>query len=152
MDPLIIPIVAILMPLLLVPTIMTMKHRMKQREWEHLERMRAMNGPQPLTRLGNWVGAGGVAAIGAGVPIAAMLGALVTTVSYRDIPYDGVPVPAIAWGCAVLVSLGGFGTSLLLATMQARLQRQLDSVAAAEIRAEKPVFDPDTFDVVGTRG
>jgi hypothetical protein len=151
-DPLIIPIVGILMPLLLVPTILMMKHRQKQREWEHLERMRAMNGPQPLTRLGNWVGAGGVAAIGAGVPIASVLAALVTTLTWRTMPFEETPVPPVAWACALLISLGGFGTSLLLALMQSRTQRQLDSAAAAELRAEKPVFDPDTFDVVGTRG
>ncbi len=152
MDPLIIPIVAILMPLLLVPTILTMKHRHKRREWEHMERMRALNGPQPLTRMGNWVGGGGVAAIGAGVPVAAVLAALATTLSYRVMPYEEIPVPAVAWGCAVVISLAGLGTSLLLALLQARTQRHLDAAAVAELRAEKPVFDPDTFDVVGTRG
>lgn len=152
MDPLIIPVLAILMPLLLVPTILTMKHRHRRREWEHMERMRALNGPQPLTRMGNWVGGGGVAAIGAGVPIAAVLAALATTMTWHSMPYEEMPVPAIAWGCAVVISLAGFGASLLLALLQARTQRHLDAAAAAELRAEKPVFDPDTFDVVGTRG
>ena len=48
MDPLIIPIVGILMPLVLVPTVLVLKHRHKRREWEHRERMRAMEGPMPL--------------------------------------------------------------------------------------------------------
>ena len=41
-DPLVIPIVGILMPLLLVPTILVLKYRQARREWEHLERMKAM--------------------------------------------------------------------------------------------------------------
>ena len=63
-DPLIIPIVAILMPLFLVPTVLVLKHRHKRREWEHRERMRAMDGPQPFGRPAGWIGSGGVAAIG----------------------------------------------------------------------------------------
>jgi hypothetical protein len=151
-DPLIIPIIAILMPLVLVPTVLVLKHRYKRREWEHLERMKAMSSSQPLTRLGGWVGAGGVAAIGAGVPIAAVLGALVTTLNWRPSGFDDVPVPAVAWGCAVLISAGGLITSLLLALLQARTQQRIDSAAAADLDHAKPAFDPDTFDVVGSRG
>jgi hypothetical protein len=151
-DPLIIPIVAILMPLVLVPTALVLKHRHKRREWEHLERMKAMSGSQPLTRLGGWIGSGGVAAIGAGVPIAAVLGALVTTLNWRPSTFDDVSVPAIAWGSAVLISAGGLVTSLLLALLQARTQQKLDSAASADLDHAKPAFDPDTFDVVGSRG
>jgi hypothetical protein len=151
-DPLIIPIVAILMPLVLVPTALVLKHRHKRREWEHLERMKAMSGSQPLTRLGGWVGAGGVAAIGAGVPVAAVLGALLTTLNWRPSTFDDVSVPAIAWGSAVLISAGGLLTSLLLALLQARTQQRLDSAALADRDRAKPAFDPDTFDVVGSRG
>jgi hypothetical protein len=151
-DPLIIPVVGILMPLVLVPTVMVLKHRYKRREWEHLERMKAMSSSQPLTRLGGWAGSGGVAAIGSGVPIAAVLGALVTTLNWQPSTLDDVSVPAIAWGCAVLISAGGFLTSLLLALLQARTQQRLDSAASADLEHAKPAFDPDTFDVVGSRG
>ena len=152
MDPLAIPIVAILMPLVLVPTILVLKHRHKRREWEHLERMKAMSGSQPLTRLSGWVGSGSVAAIGAGVPVAAVLGALVTTLNWRPSGFNDVSVPAVAWGCAVLISAGGLITSLLLALLQARTQQRLDSAASADLDHAKPAFDPDTFDVVGSRG
>src|SRR5579883_2163516 len=146
MDPLIIPIVAILMPLVLVPTVLTLKHRHKRREWEHLERMKAISGSQPLTRLGGWVGSGGVAAIGAGVPIASVVAALLTTLIWRPIALmpisnDEVPVPAVAWGCAVLISAGGLITSLLLALLQARTQQRLDSAASADLSHAKPAFD-----------
>ena len=36
------PILGILMPLVLVPTILVLKHRHQRREWEHKERMKAM--------------------------------------------------------------------------------------------------------------
>jgi hypothetical protein len=151
-DPLIIPIVAIMMPLVLVPTILVLKHRHKRREWEHRERMRAMDGPMPLMRSGASVGTGGVAAIGAGVPVASVLAALATTLAWdQNTPAD-MPMPAVAWGCAVIISVAGLGTSLLLALLQARSQRQIDSAVAAALQSsEKPAFDPDTFDVVGSR-
>ena len=152
MDPLIIPIVGILMPLLLVPTILVLKHRHKRREWEHLEKMRAMNGPHPLTQLGGWAGTGAVAAIGGGVPMVAVMGALVTSLNWEPMIPGDFSVPAVAWGSAVLISAGGLFTSYVLAHLQARTQRQIDSAAVAERHAEKPVFDPDTFDVVGSRG
>jgi hypothetical protein len=151
-DPLVIPIVAILMPLVLVPTALVLKHRHKRREWEHLERMKAMNGAQPLTRLRGWVGSGGVAAIGAGVPAISVIGALVTTLNFRPMTPDDFIVPAVAWGCAVLISAGGLITSLLLALLQARTQQKLDSAASAGLDQAKPAFDPDLFDVVGSRG
>ena len=83
-DPLIIPIVGILMPLVLVPTILVLKHRHKRREWEHRERMRAMDGPHAPHR--DWrvpVGSGGVAAIGAGVPMVSVLAAFLTGLTWE---------------------------------------------------------------------
>ncbi len=151
MDPLIIPVVAILMPLVLVPTILVLKHRQKRREWEHRERMRAMDGPMPLLRSAAWAASGGVAAIGAGVPVASVGAAFLTTLTWDPTGPSDVPMPAIAWGCAVVISVAGLVASLLLALLQARTQRQIESASAAAYHAEKPAFDPDTFDVVGSR-
>lgn len=151
MDPLVIPIVAILMPLVLVPTVLVLKHRHKRREWEHRERMRAMDGPMPLMRPGTWAASGGVAAIGAGVPVASVAAAFLTTLMWDPTTPSDVPMPAVAWGCAVIISMAGFATSLLLALLQARTQRQIESNAAHMLASEKPAFDPDTFDVVGSR-
>src|SRR5215472_4295429 len=121
------------MPLVLVPTVLVLKHRHKRREWEHLERMKAMNGSQPLTRLRGWAGSGGVAAIGAGVPAVSVLGALLTCLNWRPMTPDDFVVPAVAWGCAVLISAGGLVTSLILAILQARTQLKLDSTATAAL-------------------
>lgn len=151
-DPLSIPIVAILMPLILVPLLMIMKHRYKRREWEHLERMQAIDSRHPQVRPVGWVGSGGVAAIGAGVPAVAVLGAFLTSY-FRHSPYPD-HVTSIAWVCAVFISAGGLLTSLALAFLQSRTVLKLDSNAREdrEFDHAKPAFDPDTFDVVGTRG
>jgi hypothetical protein len=149
MEDTIIPITAILMPMVLVPTIITLKHRQKKREWEHLERMRAMELQLPTPALGESPGARGVVAIGAGVPIASVLGAFFTCVEGPP-SVDGVPLAAIAWGSAALISIGAMLTSLILAFMVARSPGRVD--AAALVSQAKPVYDPDAFDVVGSRG
>jgi hypothetical protein len=150
MEPLLIPIVAILMPLFLVPTILVLKHRHKKREWEHRERMKAMETPFQFPHVLGLGGSRGVAAIGAGVPVASVLAAFLTSVTWEPSSIDEVPVPAVAWGCAVLISAGALVTSLILASMHAKAAEKADSIARMD--AAKPAFDPDTFDVVGSRG
>ncbi len=120
MDPLVIPIVAILMPLALVPTILTLKHRHERRQWEHQERMKAMETRLPVSP--RQMNGGGVAAIGAGVPIIAVLGAVLTSLLAVDAGTldESIPVHGIAWGCATMISGGAFLTSLILYRMQAR--------------------------------
>jgi hypothetical protein len=149
MDPVIIPIVAILnsIPLVLVPTIIFMKHRHKRREWEHLERMRALDRSVPLPTGNAAAKSSGVAAIGAGVPIASVIAAFLTCVSAEVRSGDEIPMAGIAWGCALMISLGAMATSLLL---QARARRQSDSDA---LNADKSaIYDPDAYDVVSSRG
>jgi hypothetical protein len=77
--------------------------------------------------------------------------ALLTTLAWEPTTPSDVPMPAIAWGCAVVISVAGQATGLLLALLNARTQREIASAAAAAIPTEKPAFDPDTFDVVGSR-
>ena len=150
MDPLVIPIVAILMPLVLVPTTLFMKHRHKRREWEHLERMKSIESSYPVPSLNGGVGARGVAAIGAGVPIASVFAAFLTCVTAEVTSQDEIPMAGIAWGCALMISAGAMGTSLILAFTQARARSQ--SVSAGP-RVDKPaVYDPDAYDVVSSRG
>jgi hypothetical protein len=147
MDPVIIPIVAILMPLVLVPTILFMKHRHQRREWEHLERMRSLDRSVPLPTGNDAAKSSGVAAIGAGVPIASVIAAFLTCVSAEVRSGDEIPMAGIAWGCAVLISVGAMATSLLL---QARARRQSDSDASQV--AKSAIYDPDAYDVVSSRG
>jgi hypothetical protein len=149
MEPLLIPIVAILMPLALVPTILVMKHRHKRREWEHRERIKSMELQMPVPRGGGTGSSRGVAAIGAGVPVASVLAAFLTGVAWEPNTPDDVPLPIVAWGCAVLISVGALVTSLILAFMHARAAEKSESMT--QVDYGKPVFDPDAFDVAGSR-
>jgi hypothetical protein len=148
MDPLVIPIVAILMPLVLVPSILTLKHWHARREWAHLERMKAMELGLPVANRPETWGPKSVVPIGAGVPIASVFFAFLTC---TDGPpsVEGVPIAAVAWGCAALISAGAMITSLILAFLLVRSRER--ARAAEAMNAFKPAYDPDAFDVVGSR-
>jgi hypothetical protein len=148
MEGIIIGVVAILMPVVLVPTILVLKHGHRRREWEHTERMKAMElglQVQPARESARW---GGLGAIGAGVPIASVFFAFLTT---TDGPpsVEGVPIAAIAWGCAALISGGAMMTSLILGLLFARSREQV--VSSQAVNYGKPAYDPDAYDVVGSR-
>ncbi len=142
-----IPIIAILMPLVLVPTIMILKHRTLQRQWQHKERMQAieLGVPTSPANLG-----GSVAAVGAGVPIAAVIAAVMTTLSYQAPDGEEVAVLGIVWGCTLMISAIGMVSGLILARANGRARNESDSLYA--LRNGKPAFDPDAFDVVANRG
>jgi hypothetical protein len=145
-NPLWIPIIGILMPIVLVPIIIILKQRSLRREWEHKERMKAMEmgvAPPPA--------GGGVLAIGAGVPIASVIAAAVTSLAHelssaRD---EEVPIFAIAWGIAFMISVLGMVSGLILARMEGRARKESESLYA--MGHGKPSFDPDAYDVVSSR-
>jgi hypothetical protein len=150
-DPLLIPILGILMPLVLVPMVLVLKHRHSRREWEHKERMKAMEIRLP-TPPGQLPGKGtAIAFIGGGVPIASVITALLagTTLGESVPPQDAIAVHGIAWGCAVLISLAALATSLIMAFM---FRKPANEPATAEPELNgKPAFDPDAYDVVSSR-
>jgi len=148
MNVLVIPLAAILMPLVLVPTILFMKHRHERRQWEHLERMREMEERLPASPARALDRARGVAAIGAGVPIVSVFTAWLTTISFQPGSFDE-SVAGIAWGSAALISSVAMFTSLLLARMHVRAVRELEFDSRQNAKA---VYDPDAFDVVSRRG
>jgi hypothetical protein len=146
-DPMTIPILGITLPIILVPMIMLLKHRTLQREWQHKERMKAleMGAPTPLTTSG-----ASVVAIGAGVPIASVIAAAVTSLAYHsEWSGDEVAVFGIAWGCAFLISIMGMVFGVILARIQGRARNESESLHA--MRDGKPIFDPDAYDVVSSR-
>ncbi len=146
-DPLVIPIVGILMPLLLVPTIIVLKYRQARREWEHLERMKAMNNGRPVATSSTYCG---VAAIGAGVPIASVLAALAASLLLDSHSSDEIEMYGIVWGCAALISALALASSLILAAIQSRAR---DATRTTQtLMNDKPAFDPDALDVVSSRG
>jgi uncharacterized membrane protein YfcA len=150
MNVLYIPIVAILMPLILVPTTIFMRHRQQRRKWEHLERMRAMEAHSPLPMRHALGKIGGISAIGAGVPSVSVFAALLTTLLNEPLSSeDSVAVPAVAWGCALLISVGAMLTSLKLASMEYKAWKEPMLTHSGDDL--KPQFDPDAFDVVSSR-
>ena len=116
-----IPIIGILMPLALVPMILILKHRTLQREWQHKERMRAVEMGLPVGALHS---GGSVAAVGAGVPIAAVIGAVTTTLSYTSPEGEEVAVLGIVWGCALMIGAIGMISSLFLAHMHTQREER----------------------------
>ncbi len=149
LDPLVIPIIAILMPLVLVPTVIVLKHRHRRREWEHKERMKAMEIRLPVSASESSGMGRAIAGIGAGVPIVSVLAAFVTTLTWDSTTGGDVPIPAVAWGCASLISALALGSSLILAYMHPRTPSAVET--AHEMNNAKPAFDPDAFDVVSSR-
>ena len=135
---LIIPLSGIMMPLVLVPTIILLVHSHKKREWHHQERLRALEMGLPASGPDRMPGGGTVIAIGAGVPIAAVLTA------------DYMPIVAVAWGCAFMISSGALITSLVLGVLLMRSRKPAEPMD--QFAAIKPAYEPDAYDVVSRRG
>jgi hypothetical protein len=138
MDPLLIPIFAMAIPIIVVPTALAFKHAAKLRDLEHAEKMRALELGRFNPGDGEWTTNGRIGAgIGAGVPIVAMVAAMVASLE--------VGFHEEIWMSSGLVGVAG----VICGTVLAALSR---SACAADRSAAKPVYEPDAFDVVGTRG
>lgn len=149
----IIPLAAIALPLLLVPTIMLLKQGQEKRHWRHLERMQALASGAPVPPLNAPPGTGAVIAIGAGVPIFAIFAALTTTLNAHSYIPNALERSAIAWGCALIVSFGAMATGLILGVLQHRAHaKNASHFAGSNYDSAKPAYDPDAFDVVSSRG
>ena len=149
-EALIIPLAGIMLPLVLVPMVMTLKFRIKKREWEHLERMRALQMGVAPVQAGHRIGPGVLLGLGTGVPAASVVAASITSLSLPAELSDPLAAIAIAWGCAWLISTGAMVTAVVLGVVQARSQKDtstLDHEAGA-----KAAYEPDAYDVVSRRG
>jgi ABC-type spermidine/putrescine transport system permease subunit II len=138
MDPLLIPVFALLIPIVVAPTAMAFKKAEKARQFEHLERMRALELGRTLPKDEGWWSAPRISvAIGAVVPIIAMFTAMAASESsgYQE----------RVWLMSGMVSMTGVISGTCLA-----FRHFFGPVPAAGV--EKPQYDPDAFDVVGRRG
>lgn len=139
----IIPIVALLIPIVIVPTALGIRFARQSRELEHTERMRALElgrslpgDPQGMTPSALAV------KIGAYVPIASMGIAWLAT---RD--GNTSLAPGIWTSCALVSAIAIVGGTIL-----AFRAMGLPAQSYPSAHAEKPAFDPDAYDHVGTRG
>ena len=142
MDPVIIPIVGMLIPIIIVPTALGIKHARYLREVEHAERMRAMELGRTLAEdeKHSWTPTGIAGSIGVGVPLGVMSIAFIASTKVG--PSDTL------WMAAAMIGVAGVICGSILAAMQLSKAHQ---TSAAPLDA-KPAYDPDQFDVVGSRG
>ena len=148
-----IPLAGIALPLFLVPTVMLLKQSQQKRRWRHLERMQALASGAPVPPLGSPPGTAAVIAIGAGVPIFAILSALIATLNIYQYTPHALEHSAIAWGCSLIISFGALTTSLILGVLQHRTHaRTASHPVGMDFDSSKPAYDPDAFDVVSRRG
>ena len=141
MDPLIISIVALLIPIVIVPVALGIKYARHERELEHAERMRALELGRTLPQDEPWWNPPRLAAaIGVGVPIGVFFWAAIG--GSGPGPHEEVWIGATTVSVAAVIS-----GSVLAGKHYARVG------AAAQAGQAKPdLVDADAFDVVGRRG
>jgi hypothetical protein len=150
-EDLIIPLAGIMLPMVLVPTIITLTHRFKKREWQHKERLRALElGIPHVADAGPRLGGGTVTAIGAGVPAASVLSALAVTANVSESHPDYIPVLGVVWGCAFMISMAALISAVVLGVMILRGRKSAEVGEA--YAASKVAMEPDAYDVVSSRG
>lgn len=146
-DDVAIPLLVVGLPILVFGTVLLFRFLNSRRAMDHRERMRSLDLGQPLP-----VGAPGAglvcATMGAGVPIAACFFALIATLSIRD-----EELTVIIWAFAMIVAVGGlvagYRLALRLLSTPAPSARPFTPIQNAY---DKPLADPDLYDVVGRRG
>lgn len=142
-DALIIPIVAMMIPMVVAPTAIVMKYLKTRRAWQHTETMRAIElGQYPPPQNSFWPSLAAIS-IGAVVPVASF---------------------GIAWLSALTdaageeVFVGATIVSVVSVVTGARLASQLLHPAPAPrpsahaMNGQKSTFDPDAYDIVSRRG
>jgi hypothetical protein len=138
----IIAVAWIILPVVLVPTIIAMKHANRKREWEHLERMKALELGQPIPRNDTWWALGSMA-IGAGVPVGAMFCAWMASLTTK--------LGDHAWPAAAVLGVTGIIGGIKLG--KCRFASRPAQRGLADVANGKPyAADPDAYDVVSRRG
>lgn len=146
MDALIIPLAALAIPIIVVPVAIGCRYAQRTREMEHSERMRALE--LGLTHPKDepwWSPARITAGIGVMVPLAALGIAWLSTESLGSHGAETIQM---------ICGLVGF-SSVLSGGLLARKYMDLRHPAANHRQfaaTSKPAFDPDAYDVVGSRG
>ena len=120
----------------------------RRREMEHAERMRALEmGLVPQPRGMDWPAAAVCIAIGAGVPIGSFIVAWLAVLTAAH-------TPKAIWVAPVFVSFAAIGAARKLAyrIIDPKSGPHKDLVGRSPSPAGKEAFDPDAYDVVGSRG
>ncbi len=141
-DPLVIPIVAVMIPIVVVPTSLYFKHARHVRDLEHAERMKALSMGRSLPQDEPWWSPPRLCLmIAAGVPASVFL--------IAGMASDSVGFHEEIWIAAAMVGLAGVVSGSLLA------HRHLAAREVVRDQApwgSKPDVEADAFDVVSSRG
>src|SRR4051812_41864052 len=142
-DPTLIPIAGIALPVVLVPIILGIRYARHEREMVHAERMKALELGRTLPGDESWWTLPRISvAIGVGVPAAVFACAWRASQTLGDSHDPWIAAGAV--GLAAVVC----GASLA-AWHFARSERSSQAVASPY---DKAPFDADAYDVVGRRG
>jgi hypothetical protein len=142
-DPILIPLAGIALPVVLVPVILSIRHAKYERQLEHVERIKALELGRSLPKDEPWWTLPRISvAIGAGVPAAVFFCAWQASESQGD--------PRVIWVAAGIVSLAAVvcGTGLT-AWHFFRQDRPADYGDRFHAKSQ---FDADAYDVVSSRG
>jgi hypothetical protein len=143
MDPILIPILGVFIPIVVVPAALVFKFFKYKRECEHLERMKALEVGRTLPGDEPWWSPSRTSvAIGAGVPVGVFGWAWLASVSSHA--HEEVRVMAGMVGVASVIC-----GSILAAKESARRHQ---AEAALQSAFEKSYIDADAYDVAGRRG
>jgi hypothetical protein len=143
MSPFVIPIMALLIPLILGPVALGLRHARLERELEHRERMRALElGRTHPKDEPWWTPARICVMIGAGVPVGVFFCAWMATMASG--------FHEIIWAMAGMSAMTAVICGSLLAAKHFAHRAHAESYVSGY--DAKPAFDADAFDVVGSRG
>jgi hypothetical protein len=141
-------IILVVLGLLLVGAITAVQQAHRSKEMEHSERMKSLEmGLVPQPGGLDWPAASVCIAIGAGVPIGSFVVAWLATMTAE--------VPGEIWFAPAFVSFAAIGSARKLAYRIIDPSKSITRksvIKQAPMSDGKPAFDPDAYDVVGSRG
>lgn len=139
-----IPLLGIAIPMVIVPAALFAKHLGRKAQHRHLERMHALKAGMALPPTVPLPGPGSIIALGAGVPMACVLGACVATDMIRGQTEDLPALTAIIWSFALFIAVCGLGSALVLGVLLHRANARAEAAMMRD--SAKPTYDPDMFD------
>lgn len=141
-DPLVIPIVGMAIPMVIVPTSLYYRHARHLRELEHAERMKALAVGRSLPQDESWWSPPRLClAIAAGVPASVFFVAFLAS--------ESLGFHEEIWLSAGIVGLAGVVSGSMLANRHLAAREWMRDNAPW---GSKPDVEADAFDVVSSRG
>ncbi len=134
----------------------------RKRDYEHRERMKSLEMGLTTPADNAWHAAICIA-IGAGVPIAALVIGLVASLNAPAKIHTGSEIVVwtpdqsnlyygCVWGASIAIGVVGVIAGTLLGALLLARKQTAKAEPSARDDSQKPLFDPDAYDTVGSRG